>query len=192
MILSKVKKSFKQLLPAGLAASLKYWRAYQRAMMKLGNHNAERQRLFSEMVSRSVGLPAMQVGVRDAKYAPHWVSVDLYDSSPLIDYHYDIHDLKFEDESFNFVACLAVLEHVQTPQKAIAELYRVLKPGGEIWVEVPFNQPYHASPQDYWRVSPDGLRIWMSDFDEIAVGLFAPQGSPIYNGIFFHGKKRGQ
>jgi SAM-dependent methyltransferase len=192
MISSRVKKSLKQLLPTDLAASLKYWRAYQRAMTKLGNHNVDRQRLFNEMVARSIGQPSMQIGVREAKYAPHWVSVDLYDPSPLIDYHYDIHDLKFEDASFNFVACLAVLEHVQHPQKAISELHRVLKPAGEVWVEVPFNQPYHASPQDYWRVSPDGLRIWMADFDEIAVGLFAPQGSPIYNGIYFHGKKRSQ
>ncbi len=168
---------------------LQYWQMYRGATAKVGNHLAERDRLFRAMIARSTGKPSMQIGVRGAKYAPHWVSVDLYDLSPLIDYHYDIMDMPFEDAKFDFVACIAVLEHVPYPEKAIAELTRVLKPGGEIWIEIPFNQPYHPSPADYWRVSPDGMRIWMRAFDEQALGLFAPNNSVIYNGIFFHGVK---
>jgi SAM-dependent methyltransferase len=162
---------------------------YRRAAAKLGDGLEARNRLFNEMVARSEGKPSMQVGVREAKYAPHWVSVDLYDTSPLIDYHYDIHDLKFEDESFDFVACLAVLEHVPYPQKAIAEMHRVLRPNGEIWIEIPFNQPYHPSPQDYWRVTPEGMQIWMKDFKQITLGMFLGHRSPIYNVIYYHGSK---
>src|SRR5690606_12428882 len=125
MVANQVKRIAKKALPAALFASLKYWRVYQKAMANLGNDNEARKHYFNAMIERSVGKAAMQVGVRDAKYAPHWVSVDLYDPSPLIDYHYDIHDLKFEDETFDFIACLAVLEHVAYPQKAIAEMYRV-------------------------------------------------------------------
>ena len=168
---------------------LQYWQMYRGATAKVGNRFDERNRLFREMVERSIGKPSLQIGVRDAKYAPHWVSVDLYDPSPLIDYHYDIMDLPFEAGRFDFVACIAVLEHVPYPEKAIAELTRVLRPGGEIWIEIPFNQPYHPSPADYWRVSPDGMRIWMRGFEERALGLFAPNGSVIYNGIYFCGVK---
>lgn len=169
--------------------AITYWNMYRRAAKKLGDHFDERNRLFKEMVARSTGKPAMQVGVRDAKYAPHWVSIDLYDTSPLIDFNYDIHDMVFEDGKFEFVACLAVLEHVPYPQRAIAEMFRVLKPGGEIWVEVPFNQPYHPSPQDYWRVTPEGMKIWMENFEQIDLGLYAAHGSMIYNMIYFHGRK---
>jgi SAM-dependent methyltransferase len=169
--------------------TVRYWRLYRHAARVLGNHLDERDRLFAQMVAESIDKPAMQVGVRGAKYAPHWVSVDLYDKSPLIDYNYDIHNLPFEGGQFEYVACLAVLEHVEDPLKAIAELYRVLKPGGKIWVEVPFNQPYHPSPGDYWRVTPDGMRLWMKDFQEIALGVYAPARSTIYNGVYFYGVK---
>ncbi|MCK4409353.1 MAG: methyltransferase domain-containing protein, partial [Candidatus Eisenbacteria sp.] len=126
---------------------------------------------------------------RDAKLAPHWVSVDLHDESDLIDFHYDIRDLQFGDESFDVVVCNAVLEHVEAPLQAIGELNRVLRPGGRIWVEVPFNQPYHAAPSDFWRVTPSGLQIWMRDFEETALGLFTLYGCPIYTGVFYFGRK---
>ena len=38
--------------------------------------------------------------------------------------------LPSEDSSFDVVICVDVLEHVKDPQKAIAEIARVLKPGG--------------------------------------------------------------
>ena len=184
------KKLLKKYFPK-LYFARRYWRHYESATAKLGNRHDERERLFDDMVARSAGRPAMQVGTQGEKYAPHWVSVDLYDTSPQIDHNYDVMDLPFEDESFDFVACKAILEHVPYPEKAIAEMHRVLTPGGEIWMEVPFNQPFHAHPNDYWRVTPEGMRIWMADFEERACGLFSPYDSVIYNAIFYLGVKRG-
>lgn len=169
--------------------AITYWNMYRRASQKLGDHMDERNQRFNDMITRSMGKSAMQVGVRNAKYAPHWVSVDLYDTSPLIDYNYNIHDMPFEDEKFDFIACVAVLEHVEYPQTAIAELYRVLKVGGEIWIEIPMNQPYHPSPGDFWRVTPQGMRIWMKAFEEISCECFAFYKNPAYNAIYFHGRK---
>jgi len=131
----------------------------------------------------------LQVGVRHAKIAPHWVSIDLYDTSPLIDHNYDVQDMPFEDESFDFVVCCAILEHVPYPERAIAEIFRVLRPGGEVAIEVPLNQPFHAAPSDYWRVTPEGLRIWMRDFETESIGVFSIEGSPFYNGVFYHGRR---
>jgi len=166
-----------------------YFIAYYRMAQKMGDKSDQREKLFKELISESENKNCLQIGVRDAKYAPHWVSVDLYDRSDYIDYNYDIHNLKFENEKFDIVVCIAILEHVEYPIKAIEGLCRVLKKGGLIWVEVPFNQPYHPSPNDYWRVTLPGMRIWMKDFFEISAGFFRINKSSIYNGIFFYGRK---
>lgn len=166
-----------------------YYIVYYRAAQKMGDKSLQRKQLFQELIAGSGNKNCLQIGVRNAKYTPHWISVDLYDHSDCIDYNYDIHDLKFEDEKFDIVVCNAILEHVEGPIKAIKELHRVLRKGGLIWVEVPFNQPYHPSPNDYWRVALPGMRIWMKDFTEISAGFFKINRSSIYNGIFFYGRK---
>lgn len=48
-------------------------------------------------------------------------------------------DLPFENESFDFVISLAVLEHVQDVPAVVSEVFRVLKPGGHAYFEVPNN-----------------------------------------------------
>ena len=64
-----------------------------------------------------------------------YVSADL--DSPVADVHADATDLPFEDESFDFVICVHVLEHVPDDRKALREFFRVLRPGGEAVLQVP-------------------------------------------------------
>ncbi len=162
---------------------------YYRVAMRLDDKARRRKELIRELIAESMGKECMQIGVRKAKLAPHWIGVDLYDDSDYIDYNYDVQDLKFEDEKFDIVVCNAVLEHVEDPIKAIGELHRVLKKGGLIWVEAPFNHQYHGSPNDFWRVTPDGIRIWMKDFTEIESGFYSIRRSAIYTSVFFYGRK---
>ena len=49
----------------------------------------------------------------------------------------DITRLRFPDNSFDAIICLHVLEHIPEDIKAMAELYRVLKPGGWAILQVP-------------------------------------------------------
>lgn len=66
----------------------------------------------------------------------------------------DVTDLPFSDASFNQIVASEVLEHIVDDEKALSELFRVLKPGGEIAVTVPaffpekicwlFSEDYHA------------------------------------------------
>lgn len=162
---------------------------YIRVARTIPDKAKQRARIFNELIENSTDKKCLQIGVREKKHAPHWVSVDKYDESPLIDFHYDVHDLKFDDQSFDMAVCNAVLEHVEYPLKAISELYRILKPNGLVWVEVPFNQYYHPSPNDYWRVTPEGIKIWMKDFKEIESGFFKCDKSSFFTGIFFYGAK---
>ena len=49
----------------------------------------------------------------------------------------DITDIKFEDDSFDYIICNHVLEHVPDDRKAMSELYRVLRPGGVGLINIP-------------------------------------------------------
>ncbi len=51
-------------------------------------------------------------------------------SAPLTYIQGDAYALPFENESFHVVTCMDFLEHVSEPQRVIAEISRVLKPGG--------------------------------------------------------------
>lgn len=153
--------------------------------------SSERQRLFADFLEQTSGT-CLQIAVKDEigkKFGDNWISVDKYDNSPQIDRHDDIEDLQFPDDHFDAIVCWSVLEHVPSPQRAISEMHRVLKPGGLIWVQLPFLFPYHADPQDYWRVTPSGLRQWMQDFEELACGCDYWARTPIIAATFFWGVK---
>ncbi len=61
--------------------------------------------------------------------------------------------------AFGTVVCLNVVEHVVDPFAVFAGLAGVLAPGGLLIVSTVFSFPYHPSPRDYWRFSPDCLRM---------------------------------
>jgi SAM-dependent methyltransferase len=71
--------------------------------------------------------------------------------------------LPFRDGVFDGVVFQAVLEHVRNASAALNEIARVLRPGGSVFVEVPFIQGYHAAPADYRRFTVNGLRAELSD-----------------------------
>ena len=64
-----------------------------------------------------------------------YITSDL--DSPLADVRADICNLPFEDNEFDVIFCNHVLEHIPDDKKAMAELYRVMKPGGWGIFQVP-------------------------------------------------------
>lgn len=58
-------------------------------------------------------------------------------NSPLADVKADICNLPFEDNSFDFILCNHVLEHIPDDTKAMKELYRILKKGGTAILQIP-------------------------------------------------------
>lgn len=71
---------------------------------------------------------------------------------------YDGTAFPFDDVSFDSALCSQVLEHVFAPDFFVAEIARVLKPGGELLLTVPFVWPEHEQPWDAVRYSSFGLR----------------------------------
>lgn len=81
----------------------------------------------------------------------------------------NIQRLPFKSERCDGILCVAVLEHVAEPQRAVDEMFRILKPGGILVGFVPFLYPCHGSPSDYWRFTEEGLRFMLRRFDEVEV-----------------------
>ena len=69
-------------------------------------------------------------------------------NSPIADVKADICDLPFKDNSFDFIICNHVLEHIPDDTKAMQELYRVLAPSGTAIVQVPYDAKREITFED--------------------------------------------
>jgi len=101
-----------------------------------------------------------------------YVSADLNET--YVDVNVDLRDLPFPSESFDFVICFHVLEHVEEDLRSMGELYRVLRPGGLALIQVPldpargetYEDPSVRSPSERERLfgQQDHVRVYGRDF----------------------------
>jgi SAM-dependent methyltransferase len=66
--------------------------------------------------------------------------------------------LPFADQSVDTVLATELMEHLPDPVRFLAEVDRVLRPGGTLILSVPFLEPIHEEPRDFFRFTPFGLR----------------------------------
>lgn len=74
-----------------------------------------------------------------------------------VDIEATAYDIPVDDCSFDSVLCTEVIEHLEEPEKAFLEFYRVLKPGGCALITNPFIWHLHEEPRDFYRYSKYGL-----------------------------------
>lgn len=89
-------------------------------------------------------------------------------------------ELPFQDNAFESVLSLNVLEHVKDPFRCAAEISRVLKPGGKLYCVVPFLQPLHAYPHHYYNMTDKGLSNLFAPFLTIDKQDVIASGWPIF------------
>jgi SAM-dependent methyltransferase len=80
--------------------------------------------------------------------------------------------LPIASQSVDLVLSQAVLEHVTNPQKAVEEMFRILKPGGQVYADFAFMQPLHAVPHHYFNITPQGASFLFKEFDTIDQGTY--------------------
>ena len=66
-------------------------------------------------------------------------------------------ELPFRDKAFATVFSSQVLEHVPEPWRMVAEMARVLEPGGHLILTAPHIWGLHEAPHDYFRFTCYGL-----------------------------------
>ncbi len=91
-----------------------------------------------------------------------------------------VEDIPVKDEAFDIVSAFDVIEHVKNESKAFDEIYRVLKPGGWIFVSVPAYQwawsKHDEAVSHYRRYTKGRLQaaVRQAGFveDEVTYGFF--------------------
>lgn len=85
------------------------------------------------------------------------LAVDVY-PYPEVDVVCDLTQVNpFSDNACDAVALMNVLEHVYNPRPLLGALYKILKPGGVLWIAVPFLLKIHQSPFDFYRYTHHAL-----------------------------------
>jgi len=82
-----------------------------------------------------------------------YIGVDYIDGEG-VDKVCDVRRLPFEDQSFNTIIAMNLLEHVQQPWLALEEIKRVLSKEGVVILATPFCYEIHGCPYDYYRFTP--------------------------------------
>ena len=114
--------------------------------------------------------------------------------SPWADVKMDVHDIPFEENTFDVVICNHVLEHVDDANKVMKEFYRVMKPGGWGIFQVPIDYKNPVTIEDrsvtdprererlYWQ--SDHLRLFGRDYrDKLTAAGFKVTESNFINEI---------
>ena len=88
----------------------------------------------------------------------------------------DITQIKYPNNTFDAIICNHVLEHIPNDQKAMDELFRVLKPGGWAILQVPISGNLKETFEDFSVTSPesrekvfgqkDHVRIYAKDYTD--------------------------
>ena len=110
-------------------------------MIEIGCGDKTKRYLVGEYVEQHIGL--------DHEDSPHDKSnIDLVGTA---------YEIPQKDESFDCILSTAVLEHLEDPQKALHEAYRVLKSGGYAIYTAPLFWHLHEEPRDFYRYTKYGL-----------------------------------
>lgn len=95
------------------------------------------------------------------QHADSYVAIDwggsYHDTSADIDADLN-KPLPVKSDTADTVVSLSVMEHLHEPQTMLNEAFRILKPGGCIVLQVPWQWWVHEAPYDFFRYTPFGLK----------------------------------
>ena len=160
------------MMPAWLPNRLVRWIRIH-CLSGPGEDRHQQSRLASFVRGELDGDLVVDLGSGSRRLAEHVLSVDIGPFSE-VDLVGDGHRLPFRDGTIARIVCTGVLEHVNFPERVVAEMLRVLRPGGRVYVSVPFMQGFHpgsGTQQDFQRYTHIGLIQLLMPFWTITWGI---------------------
>jgi SAM-dependent methyltransferase len=103
--------------------------------------------LISKYCSQAIGVDISSDAIAYAKETNHNSKLSFFEIREV-----EKSPLPFPDASFDTVLSFQVIEHIKDPQVYIEEIYRVLKPGGQIIIATPEREKRLFSFQKSWNV----------------------------------------
>jgi SAM-dependent methyltransferase len=119
-----------------------------------------------------------RLGIRDYFPQERYVGIDRR-LGPGVDAVENVEQLPRDDASVGTILALNLFEHVPHFWRGFEEIQRVLRPDGLAMVSCPFFLHIHAYPNDYWRFTPDGLRLLLDRMPQKIVGYNGPRRRPL-------------
>lgn len=95
-------------------------------------------------------------------------------------------DLPFDEASFDLVLCDNIVDHATDPRRIVAEMARVLRPGGLLYFTVNVHHPaWHAAASAHagWRAL--GLPFEITPFADHTVHLTPKAARALFDGLPF-------
>lgn len=81
-----------------------------------------------------------------------------------VDVILDLHSIDLPSNTVGTVLIIDTLEHVEFIERAMKEVYRILKPNGVIVITSVMNFIIHKYPCDYWRFTPQSFKSLLKPF----------------------------
>ncbi|MCF8261854.1 MAG: methyltransferase domain-containing protein [Melioribacteraceae bacterium] len=107
------------------------------------------------------------VGLLNNQNNIDYLTADLLRKNVMV--NMDITDIQYPDNSFDAIICNHVLEHVPDDQKAMTELFRVLKPNGWAVLQVPISYKLDETFEDESIVKESDKEIFFGQEDHVRI-----------------------
>lgn len=127
------------------------------------------------------GKKAKKRGQFDIEKHPVKTKYVNIDSNTNPDYLCDGSNIPVESNSFDAVVCSETLEHVREPMLILKETFRVLKPGGTMFICVPFLFRIHPDPKDFGRYTD---QYWRAILKEVGLDNIIIEKQGAYLSVF--------
>ncbi len=124
------------------------------------------------------GALCISVGGGPSRPHPRLVNLNI-GPFPEVDVVADAHALPYADGCVDAIYCEAVLEHLPDPARAVREMFRVLRAGGQAYAITPFLQHYHGFPHHYQNFTITG-HCHLFESQGFAVGESGTCVGPVY------------
>jgi len=156
------------------------------------------EKLLNKIEMASESMLALDAGagpqdkkkfVVDKKYTYESLDFeDIFDQGSLFKQTYisSVDSMPMESETYDIILSIQVLEHLQNSDKALAEMSRVLKYGGKLFLSTNFLYPRHGSPYDYFRFTYEGLNSLCNNHGLKVISIESHGGFPAMCAQFFH------